>query len=93
MNQVHIEPTKFVNVRDGTSGLGFRAWDDEGQAYCNTWEDIPEDDQQFLSRVFCESIDETVGQLADFCRTNKKGVYVGNKYIPWEVVEKLLPKV
>jgi len=35
-NQITIQPTKFVNVRSGSSSLDVRVYDSYGQSYTNT---------------------------------------------------------
>lgn len=93
MNRVTIEPTEFTNVRTGQTSRGFRAWDDEDQSYDNSWDEIPTSDEAFLKKVFKESYDKNVGNMLDFCRQYKQGIFVGVNYFPWEKIETLLAEV
>lgn len=84
MNQVHIEPTEFTDVRTGNKHLGFRAWDDEAQSYDNSWDSIPADNDTFLKKVFQESVDAVLGSMFDYCRQYERGIFVGDDYLPFD---------
>ncbi len=90
MNRVHIEPTKFIDVRSGEEHLGFRAWDDEDQSYDNSWDAIPESDEAFFKKVLKECRDEAVNAMLDFCRDARQGLFLGPNYTPWETISKWL---
>lgn len=95
MNRVHIEPTKFVNVRSNRETFGWRAFDDYAQAYDNTWskDEMVEDDLEFLRRVIETSSDEALWAMLEFCEENKQGVFVGDSFIKWENFSPILDSV
>lgn len=92
MNRVYIEPTKFTNLRCGGESYGWRAFDDYGQAYDNTWNrtDIPDDDVAFLKRVLATSEDETLWAMLNFCSDFRQGIHVGDDFIDWPELSPLL---
>jgi hypothetical protein len=95
MNRVHIEPTIFTNPRfkPGTEGqqtFGWRAWDDLGQCYDNTWHDgIPDDDMEFLKKVL-QSDDVLLWAMIEYCDEEKKGVHIGDHYYTWDTIEGII---
>jgi hypothetical protein len=95
MNRVHIEPTKFTNLRSGKETFGWRAFDDYAQAYDNTWseKDMPKDDLEFLKRVLEVSEDETLWGMLDFCEENEQGIHVGNRFIEWQKLSPVLESI
>jgi hypothetical protein len=92
MNCVYIEPTQFVDLRTGEKHYGWRAWDDHGQVYDNTWgkQDIPKSDLEFLKKVFESNQDEALWEMLEFCEQNDVGIFVGDSYHDWCSVAPLL---
>lgn len=88
-NRINFIPTQFINMRTGSVSFGFRAYDDYGQTYDNTWELIPDDDMEFLKLVV-DSNDETVGSMFEFAAENQQGVYVGEAFYEWDEYKHLL---
>jgi hypothetical protein len=91
-NRIYFEPTKFTNVRHGGVSFGYRAYDDYGQSYDNTWEVIPDDDIEFLKKII-DCNDELVGAMLDFAQENQQGVYVSGNFIEWAELHPLLVRV
>ncbi|HIJ11252.1 TPA: hypothetical protein HA278_04300 [Candidatus Woesearchaeota archaeon] len=87
-NQITIQPTKFVNVRSGSSSLGVRVYDSYGQSYTNTWESIPDDDFEILKLVM-ELDDEVVRSMMDFIQEDQKTIDIGGAYYSWEEIKHL----
>lgn len=88
-NQVHIEPTRFINVRGGSYAHGFRAYDYYAQTYNNTWASISDDDMEVL-KLAIEDADDVLSDMLDYCRENKRGLYVGENYFDWDEIKHLL---
>jgi len=91
-NRICVEPTKFEDVRNGTSTFGFRAYDDYAQTYNNTLESIPDDDLEFL-RVAIEHGDNIFGDIIDFCIEQERGLYIADIWYDWEKVKPILSTV
>ncbi len=89
MNRPTIQPTEFKNYPQGNSTFGVRVYDDEGQAYDNTWDSIPNDDLEIIRRVR-QANDETMNGILDYCRENQIGIYVGEKWYPYDEIVDLL---
>lgn len=89
-NRIVFQPTKFEDVRNGGVSFGFRAHDDYGQAYDNTWDVIPDDDLEFIAKV-AQSDDETVSAMFDSVKEHETGVFVGSVYYPLDKFAHLLP--
>ena len=88
-NQVNFEPTKFENVRSGDTSMGFRAYDDYGQTYGNTFESIPDDDLEFLQMVK-DSDDENVSGILDYLEENEEGCMIGGTWYDWEEIKDVI---
>lgn len=50
-NVLCIEPTEFKNVRTGNVSFGVRVYDNYEKCYINTWDSIPEDDEELFDLV------------------------------------------
>jgi hypothetical protein len=90
MNDIHLEPTQFVNVRSGKVTYGVRGHDDEGQFYDNTLDSIPDDDLDFLRMVCDECTDQTLEAMLDFAREHQKGIWIGETYYPYGKIKSIL---
>lgn len=91
MNKVNIEPTKFINTRTGSETYGYRAYDDEGQTYCNTFVDPPaDDDLDFLEQVMENSPDEILQGMLDFVLESESGLYIGGEFYPHEEIKDII---
>lgn len=88
-NRVSIQPTRFVDLRGGDKSIGVRVFDDYGQSYDNTWDDMPKDDMEVLRRV-CALNDEVIGSMLDSLRENKKGCFVGENWYEYEQIKEIL---
>lgn len=88
-NQVHIEPTRFENVRSGLVTYGFRAYDGYAQTYNNTWDSIPDDDMEVL-KLALKDADDVLSDMLDFCREHERGLHVGDSYLDWDEIKHLL---
>lgn len=90
MNQCVIEPTLFINQRAASMTVGWRAHDDEQQTYENTWHDgTPSDDLQFLRKVLASN-NTTLWSMIENCKTERRGVFIAEKYYPWNEIESLV---
>ena len=88
-NKVTFEPTKFENVRTGHTTLGYRAYDDEGQAYDNTFDSIPDSDMEFLGLVNLTDNKE-VRTMIDFIIEHEKGCEIGGTWYDWEDIKDVI---
>jgi hypothetical protein len=89
-NRVTIEPTQFTNVRTGSESLGFRAYDDEDQIYCNGMDAIPDDDLEFLKLIATDFCDDAMGEMLDFVVDNEKGLYIGDTWYDFDDIKEIL---
>jgi hypothetical protein len=87
-NRVHVVPTRFEDVRSGTTRFGVRVFDDETMAYDDSWDDLPEDDLKVLARVL-EDPDEITADLLSFVQSQERGCDVGGTWYPWEEIQHL----
>ena len=83
---VTIQPTEFTNVRSGEVTYGVRVYDDQGQAYDDIWDDIPDDDMDVLHRVL-ESEDHDIVEMLEFVAEHKKGIHIGEEWYKWNEIE------
>ena len=88
-NAICFEPTKFEDLRTGEISYGYRAYDTTESTYCNTWESVPDDDLQFLRLVFQDD-NPIVESIVEFMQEERIGCWVGDEYIEWADLEKLL---
>jgi hypothetical protein len=88
-NQCFIEPTKFEDIRDGAVSYGVRIFDNYSKLYINTWDRIPDSDLDVLRLIINDHFAET-SEFWDFAFTCQKGVFVGDTYYEWNVLEPLL---
>lgn len=86
---ITIQPTEFKNVRTGEVSLGYRIYDDNGQIYDNTWQDIPDNDLDVLEKVLSEPSD-IAGDMLDFIRENKCGIYIGDEHYSWKKIRDIM---
>ena len=89
MNRVHIEPCEFKDTRTGKVTRGVRVFDDAGQTYDNSWDDIPDDDMEVLRRVI--DTDDYVVELLRYVVINHKEVYIGPWEYSWDEIQHLFP--
>jgi hypothetical protein len=64
--------SNFLSIT-GTISYGVRVFDDEGQAYDNSWNSIPDDDMAVL-RLVTTLDDEIIGAFLDFIRDSNRRV-------------------
>ena len=91
-NVVNIVATKFENVTDGKTSLGFRAYDDYGSTYGNTLESIPDDDLEFLQAV-CEDAmtDETLSSMfGDSVRDSNTPLLINGTEYKWDDIKDIV---
>ncbi len=88
-NRVTIEPTKFVNVRTGSTTFGYRAYDDYGGTYSNILPSLPDDDLDFLKLVAETGLDEALSDMIDYCANRQSGLYVGNTWHNWDDIKSI----
>jgi hypothetical protein len=91
MNTVCIEPTKFISARSGNESFGYRIYDDNAQAYDNTWDAIPDDDMAVL-RLVAESDNEEVQAMLSFVAENQKSIQIGGEFYAFEDIQALLAR-
>jgi len=85
-NRATIEPTEFVNIRNGERSLGVRVYDNFDQTYDNTWDEIPKDDLDILRKLM-ESTDEKINVILDSVRINEKGISIGGTWYGWDEIK------
>lgn len=88
-NRICIEPCKFVNVRNTNTTLGVRVYDNYSKAYENTWNNIPDDDLDILSKVL-ESDDDIIKEMMDFIAEDKESVDIGGNSYAYDEYKHLL---
>lgn len=88
-NRVTITSTKFVNTKEGHDTLGFRMYDDEGQAYDNTWDAIPDNDLDVLAKIKDESYNKEVVAMLDFIQENENGISIDGTWYDWDEIKHL----
>jgi hypothetical protein len=87
-NRARIEPTEFINVRTGKKSYGVRVYDDYGQSYDNSWENIPDDDMEVIKETLL-SEDEVFVSIFDNVKELGKGIYVGDTWYDWTEIQHL----
>lgn len=89
-NRVTIEPTTFINERSGVITHGFRAHDDYGSTYNNTFDKIVADDLAFLADVMKCKYDNVLDTMIDYLVENQRGIEVGGTWYDWEQIESIV---
>lgn len=77
---VTIIPTEFKDIRTGEVSFGFRAFDSIHFTYCNSLEEIPKDDMEFLTLVVDNGDDVLIAMLEEKCITTNNGLFIGNTW-------------
>ena len=88
-NKVTIQPTVFLNHGTNEKTFGVRVYDDYGQTYDNSWDSIPDDDMDILSKV-AESDDDMISTMIDFIKENQKGILIGNQWYDWNEIKDII---
>src|SRR5438045_3423982 len=88
-NRVCIEPTKFVDVRSGSESYGFRACDNYGQTYCNSFESIPDNDLEFLALVV-ENTDDILQDMLNMLIEDERGLDIGDKWYDYDDIKDVI---
>lgn len=83
-----IAPTEFYNTRLGIKTYGVRVYDGYGQTYDNTWESIPDDDMDVLSKCM-ESEDDVIVAILDFLQEHGESIDIGGEVYQWAQVKYL----
>jgi hypothetical protein len=91
-NQITIMPTKFVNLDGSGESIGVRVYDEYGQTYDNTWEDMPTDPMKILARVM-EIGDDISSGMIGHVQEMGKSVTIGSDYFEWNEIKHLFEKV
>ena len=91
-NRVNLEPTKFVDVRDGSATFGVRFYDDYDQGYYNCWDAIPDDDMELLRLALSEISDDRFLSMISFVREEDRGMYIGNTWYTHEELDPIFEK-
>ena len=52
LNLLYVLPTKFTDLISGHETYGFRIFDDTASLYDNTWESVPETNDEMIQKVF-----------------------------------------
>lgn len=92
-NRVTIQPTKFVNIRDGVeseSTLGVRVYDDYGNSYSNTWDEIPKTDMEILKKVCVEMEDDQTSAMISHVIEEERGLYIGDNWYEWDEIKEVI---
>ena len=88
-NRVNLVSTKFVNVKENCETFGFRMYDDNVQTYDNTWDFIPDDDLDVLTKVILNSNTDLVEEMLDYIHSNEIGISIDGEWYDWEQIEHL----
>jgi hypothetical protein len=88
-NRVALQATEFVNLPGRGRSVGFRAWDDEGQTYDDTFESIQSDPLDFLRQVL-ETGDPVFREMMEFVRGNRVGMFINGDWHRWEQLERVV---
>ena len=90
-NYVTIQPTVFRDYGTEEESFGVRVFDNYGQTYDNTWENIPDDDLEILQKVI-DNGNEVIVSIIDFLIENGVGIYIGKEYYEWKDIKHLFPE-
>jgi len=91
MNRAFFEPTTFTNVRTGSVTHGYRAYDDTGQTYCNTFEEPPAtDDLNFLEQVMENGPDDFVSDMFDWVLESQTSICIGGEWYTYDKVKNII---
>jgi hypothetical protein len=85
-NRASIVPTIFKDARSGVETFGVRVYDDEGLAYDNSWDSIPNDDMAVLQKTM-QSSDEFISGLLSFWQENERGLYIEQTWYEWDEIK------
>jgi len=90
MNRVTIQTCEFQNVSKGVKvgkpSLGFRMYDDEGQSYDNTWDEIPKNDLDVLQKIINQHIDFS-DEMLSCVEDAEIGITINGTYYEWEQIK------
>ena len=93
-NKIHFEPTKYKSVRTGSITYGCRIWDDGNATYTNTWECIPDDDMDVISKCIADfsgsgpfNTPDDFSNMMNCVEEEEDGVYVGDEWYEWEQIK------
>jgi hypothetical protein len=89
MNRVTIEPTKFVNIRNGEESHGYRMYDNYGSHYDNTLESIPDDDLELL-KIVAENDNDVVCDMLNHLVETENGLEIGGQYYSYEEIKHII---
>lgn len=95
MNTVRIEPTKFVDVRDGIETFGYRIFDSYGSAYDNTLKStnvLPstqEDDLELL-KIVVENDNDVIQDMLEHLVETENGLEIGVAYYSFEKIKHII---
>jgi hypothetical protein len=92
-NFINIEPTEFKDVRTGNVSVGIRVYDDYGQAYDNTWDEIPGDDLEVLRKTLeCLGRTMYLSVLMDYVEEYEATIYIAGQAYEWNEVKDIIMK-
>lgn len=95
-NVISLNPIEFTNARTGIVCLGYTAYDDHGSAYCNLWENIPDDDMEFLEKVVETCLeghdDSTLGMLTHVCE-HECDIEIGQTSYKYSQIKDIIQKL
>lgn len=87
-NRISILRTKFVNLCDQDSSIGYRMFDDYDQTYCNIFGpglDLPEGLD--LLKWILKNGDEKSQAMLDFVRESEAGIYIDSDWYAWDEIK------
>jgi len=89
MNTIRIEPTKFVDVRDGIETFGYRIFDSYGSAYDNTLKSIPDDNLELL-KIVVENDNDVIQDMLEYLVETENGLEIGGTYYSFEKIKHII---
>lgn len=89
MNRVTIEPTKFVDVRDGVESFGYRIYDNYGSSYDNTLQSIPDDNLELL-KIVVENDNDIIQDIFEHLIETEGGLEIGGTFYDFEEVKHII---
>lgn len=91
MNRVTVEPTKFVDVRDGVETFGYRIYDNYGSSYDNTLQSIPDDDLELL-KIVIENDNDIIQDTLNYLMEAKNGLEIGGTWYDHDEIKEIIDR-
>ena len=84
-NHIYVQATRFLDHPSGKESLGYRAGDDVGSTFEDTWDDLPDSDRETLRRI-AQTDDNFIVELLEHVRANTVGMHVNGTYYDYDEI-------